>query len=177
MPQRSIIQANNLNINPVDAWLNHWYALTAGTMGASNSMTIAWGSLGGMWARPFLQVVVRPCRHTYGFMEANDNFTVSGFGPQHKKDLQTLGSTSGREGDKISQTSLTLCKSHLVEAPCFEQAELVFECKKVYFQDMDSANFLDKDTDKHYPKKDYHRIYFGEILGVYGIDKYNKAPA
>ena len=47
----------------------------------------------------------------------------------------------------------------------FAQAELVLVCKKAYWQDMDPAHFLDPEVDgKHYPGRDYHRIYIGEIV-------------
>ena len=44
-----------------------------------NAMTISWGSLGVMWDRPFVQVVVRPQRYTFEFMERFDTFTVCAF--------------------------------------------------------------------------------------------------
>ncbi len=34
--------------------------------------------------------------------------------------------------------------------------------------DLDPANFLDKSIDKNYPLKDYHRVYFGEIIKILG---------
>jgi len=33
-------------------------------------------------------------------------------------------------------------------------------------QDFNPDNFVDKKIDLNYPKKDYHRIYFGEILAI-----------
>ena len=32
-------------------------------------MTVSWGSMGMIWNKPFIQVVVRPQRHTFEFME------------------------------------------------------------------------------------------------------------
>ena len=38
-------------------------------------------------------------------------------------------------------------------------------CRKLYWQDMDPAHFLDPGIDgKWYPDQDYHRIYIGEIV-------------
>ena len=36
----------------------------------------------------------------------------------------------------------------------------------MYWQDMNPANFLNPAIEKNYPLKDYHRIYFGEILAA-----------
>ncbi len=50
----------------------------------------------------------------------------------------------------------------------FEQARLVFICKKLYSQPFDPACFIDSSIDgEHYPAKDYHIAYAGEIIKVY----------
>ncbi|HBA53010.1 MAG TPA: flavin reductase, partial [Syntrophorhabdus aromaticivorans] len=36
-------------------------------------------------------------------------------------------------------------------------------CRKIYAQDIVPDNFIDPNIDKFYPKKDYHRMYVGEI--------------
>ena len=62
-------------------WDSHWLLLTAGDLDAGrfNMMTVAWGSFGTMWHRPFAQVVVRPTRHTFGLIEEHDTFTLCAF--------------------------------------------------------------------------------------------------
>ena len=54
----------------------------------------------------------------------------------------------------------------------FAEADLIVECHKMYWQDMDPAHFLDPAIEKHYPAKDYHRIYFGEVVAIYGTEAY-----
>ena len=50
----------------------------------------------------------------------------------------------------------------------FAEAELVLVCRKLYWQDIDPAHFLDPETDgKWYPEKDYHRMYIGKIVEAY----------
>ena len=47
---------------------------------------------------------------------------------------------------------------------------LHYECKIVYKSAMDPA-YLNKDYDAAlYPEKDYHTLYFGEIVDCYEID-------
>ena len=46
----------------------------------------------------------------------------------------------------------------------FNEARLVLECKKIYFQDLQPQHFLAPDIEKNYPAKDYHRMYIGEIV-------------
>jgi hypothetical protein len=110
-----------------------WMLLTSGDFDAGkfNSMTISWGSMGVMWGRPFAQVVVRPVRYTYQFMETYDTFTLTAFPRQYHKALSLLGTASGRDGDKIAQSGLTPVASSCVAAPGFAEAELVIECRKI----------------------------------------------
>ncbi|HEY9054688.1 MAG TPA: flavin reductase [Rectinemataceae bacterium] len=156
-----------------------WLLLTAGRLGprAFNSMTISWGSAGEIWNKPFFQVVVRPSRYTYGFMESGDSFTLCVLPPELKKAMSLMGSISGRDRDKAAEAGLTPMASSLVAAPCYAEAELVVECKKLYWQDLDPSHFLDSSIEANYPKKDYHRAYFGEIVAVHGTDAWRKRLA
>ena len=38
----------------------------------------------------------------------------------------------------------------------------------MYWADLVKENFLDKRIAKKYPRQDYHRMYYGEILAVFG---------
>ncbi|MBI9019411.1 MAG: flavin reductase [Phycisphaerae bacterium] len=160
------MEIDKLNLNIIDLWKKRWLLLTAGTIDDCNMMTVAWGSIGYMWNKPFAQVVVRPQRHTYQYMEQANTFTLCAFPDQYRKDLQTLGTISGRDGDKLTHTSLTLTQSTKVAAPSYNQANLILQCNKIYHQDMTPECFIDRTIDKNYKSNDYHRIYFGHIIAI-----------
>ena len=139
-------------------------------------MTVAWGFFGVMWNKPVAAVVVRPTRHTFEFIEKYDTFTLTAFDMSNEKNrdaLKLLGTKSGRDSDKIAETSLTIVKSDIIEAPTFKEAELSIECKKIYKDDFKPENFLIPEIEKSYPMKDYHIIYFGEITQIKGVDKFS----
>ena len=161
------IDVTKLSVDIVDLWMNRWLLLTAGTDDDCNMMTVAWGSIGCMWSKPFAQVVVRPQRHTRKYMDQLDSFTLCGFPEKYRKDLQTLGTLSGRDGDKLSKTGLTLATSRNVSAPSYQEANLILECQTIYYQDMDAACFINKAIQDNYAADDYHRIYYGEILTAF----------
>ena len=150
-------------------WAQQWLLLTAGDFAAGqfNTMTVGWGSLGTMWGKPFAQIVVRPTRYTYEFMERYDTFTLCAFPENHRQALQLLGTKSGRDGDKIAEAGLMPIASTQVDAPGFAEAELIVECRKIYWADMNPAHFLDPNIEKNYPQKNYHRIYFGQIVAIW----------
>jgi flavin reductase (DIM6/NTAB) family NADH-FMN oxidoreductase RutF len=151
--------------------MNKWLLLTAGTLDDCNMMTVAWGSIGCMWSKPFVQIVVRPQRHTYRYTERSDSFTLCAFPEKYRQDLQILGSLSGRDGDKLAKTGLTPMKSKKVSAPSYREANLILECRKIYYQDFDPKGFLDGSIQDNYAARDYHRVYYGEILTAFGKEK------
>ena len=164
------IPIKKLKISPFDLWDNDWLLLTSGdfSKGSYNAMTVAWGSIGNMWNLPIAMVVVRPSRHTYGFINTYPTFTLCGFSKKYRKALNLLGTKSGRDCDKISEAGLTPTVSEKVGAPTYKEANLSIACKKIYFHDFNPGQFLDNRIEKHYASKDYHRMIFGEILMVKG---------
>ncbi len=153
-------------------WNDGWFLLTAGNFTESkfNTMTVSWGSMGTMWNKPFVQVVVRPTRYTLGFMESSPDFSLCAFPnqSQYRKSLSLLGSVSGRDGDKIKASSLTPCKSSTIGSPSFVEANLVIECRKIYEDVFNPQGFIDPSIEKEYQLGDYHRVFFGEIVSIRG---------
>ena len=143
---------------------DQWMLITAGTPEHCNTMTASWGGLGVLWGKNVATIYIRPQRYTYEFVERSDFFTLAFFGREYHKALALCGAKSGREVDKAKACGFTVAAGE-GKAPYFEQAELVLVCRKLYWQDMDPAHFLDPGIDgKWYPDQDYHRIYIGEIV-------------
>jgi flavin reductase (DIM6/NTAB) family NADH-FMN oxidoreductase RutF len=119
-------------------------------------------------------VVVRPTRYTFEFMNRFPDFTLTAFSKEYRKDLSLLGKKSGRDQDKIAETRLHPIASEKVNSPAFAEAELILECRKTYWDDLNPEHFMDPDILKNYEKHDEHRIYFGETLSIRGTGKYLK---
>ncbi|MBT3229397.1 MAG: flavin reductase family protein [Candidatus Marinimicrobia bacterium] len=161
------IDPAELSIEAVDLWMNQWLLLTSGSSDDYNMMTVAWGSVGYMWEKPFAQVVVRPQRHTRGFMDRSETFTLCAFPEKYRADLNIMGTISGSDGDKLGHTDFTIKPSKIVAPPSYNEANLILECQTIYRQDMDPDGFIDQKIHDIYEAKDYHRIYFGEILAAF----------
>jgi len=158
------IKPEEIKDNPFKAIGTDWFLVTAGNREHFNTMTAAWGGFGILWGKKVCFCFIRPTRHTYGFTENTDTFTLSFFDDSYRKVLSFCGSHSGRDCDKVKETGLTAAESES-GAVYFNEARLVLECRKVYFQDISPENFIDKSLDtKNYPLKDYHRMYAGEII-------------
>jgi len=172
--KRKAIPIHDLTIKVYHFWPEHWILLTAGdfTSGKFNTMAIGWGGLGNMWGKPFAHVVVRPSRYTHEFMEKYDTFTICAFPEKYRKAVKLLGTKSGRNSDKIAESGLTPIASMKIAAPGFDEAELILECRKIYRDKVDPRGFLDKNIDKNYPLKDYHSIFYGKVLAVFGVKSF-----
>jgi flavin reductase (DIM6/NTAB) family NADH-FMN oxidoreductase RutF len=171
------ISINKLSMNPITIWEKNWFLLTAGDFTAQkfNCMTISWGSIGVMWNKPFVQVVVRPTRFTYAFMQEYPDFTVCTFPEKYRKAMNLLGSKSGRHGDKIAESKLSPCRSKIVGAPSYSEAELILECRKIFSAPFKPEEFINPGIASFYPTFDYHQVYYGEILAAFGDEeKYTK---
>jgi hypothetical protein len=171
---REEIPLSQLRTPVYRSWSEEWFLLTSGdySAGRFNTMTVGWGSLGCMWKRAMAMVVVRPHRYTYRFMEEYPDFTICHFPPGHSDALQYCGSHSGKEVNKIEKCGLTPIASSSIGSPGFEEADLIIECFKMYFDDFKPEHFLADFIEENYPAKDYHRLYFGEIKAAFGIGQY-----
>jgi flavin reductase (DIM6/NTAB) family NADH-FMN oxidoreductase RutF len=109
---------------------------------------------------------VKPTRYTYDFLESFPTFTLCHFPPEHRKALLYLGTHSGRDGDKISASGLTPMLSTAVAAPCFAEADLVFECLKVYAEDYRPELALLEALRRGERSGRTHRFFFGEVRAV-----------
>jgi flavin reductase (DIM6/NTAB) family NADH-FMN oxidoreductase RutF len=154
-------------------WEPGWFLLTAGDFrsGAYNSMTVSWGALGVLWHKPLAMVVVRPQRYTREFLERFDTFSLCAFGAEHRPALELLGRKSGRDSDKMSECGLTPIALSAIASPGFDEAKLILECRKIYFDDLEPGHFLADYIAPNY-RGDFHRVYFGEVLAASGTPEY-----
>ena len=153
--------------NPFTAIGKQWYLLTAGTAETGwNCMTCSWGAMGIMWNQPTLTCYVRHSRHTYGFMQDQDTFTISLFPEEKRRALSFCGAHSGRDCDKAAEAGL-----HPVTleggAVSYEEAETVFVCRKRFSADLKISELPKDVATSYYSDGDTHRMYLGEILAVY----------
>lgn len=133
--------------------------------GNVNTMTIAWGNLGYMWMKPIFTVMVRYSRHTYKLIENAEDFTVSfPIKGQLKNELNFCGSKSGRDCDKFKELNLKTINGKKVKSPILEDCDINLECKIVYKQALDPSGMSESIMKVYGEQKDYHVLYYGEIL-------------
>ena len=159
---------NDPILKPYCDFHGDWALVAAGNMDDHNAMTVSWGGIGCLWNKPVATVYVRPNRHTYGYFEKNEYFTVSVLPKDMRKTIGFCGTKSGRDVDKIKECELTVSYG-AGDAPYFEEAEWVLVCKKLYAQDM-AGDFVlggEEILGFYGAKGNWHRMYVGEVLEAY----------
>ena len=140
--------------------------------GESNVMTIGWGTLGIIWGKPCFIVLVRPSRYTYRFIEDSQVFTVNVPSPEMKDWVTVCGTRSGRELDKIAEYDVPVSKGQDVTAITLDNAPMVYECRVLHHNDLIPPNLDGAVEERFYGGSDYHRVYFGEVVGAYAAQDY-----
>ena len=156
------IDLSAIKTDPFDSIGNQWMLVTAGNNEGCNMLTASWGGLGIIWNMPAATCYIRPQRYTREFLDREEYFSLCFLGEDKRDVLQMCGSVSGRDCDKIARSGLTVM--HDKAAPYFAEAKTVLICRKLYRQQMQPECFIDSTTERsHYPAKDYHFMYIGEI--------------
>jgi len=131
-----------------------------------NTMTIGWATIGFCWRKPVFMVAVRDSRHTFTIIEDAKDYTVSVPAGKMKEEIMYCGTKSGRDGDKFEACGLKTVPGQNVASPVIDVSGIHIECRIVFKSAMDPAH-LSADYASLYPEKDYHTLYFGEIVACY----------
>ncbi len=159
------IEITALQFNPFEKIGKEWMLITAGDENAHNTMTASWGGLGIIWNKNVSTCYVRPQRHTFGFMENSEFYSLCFFDESYRNALSLCGTLSGRDTDKDKEAGLTCAFRDGV--PYYKEASLVLICKKLYGQFLTEESFTDKAVyARNYPLNDLHKMYIGEITAV-----------
>lgn len=145
--------------------------LTGGTPELYNSMVASWGGWGTLFEKPVTWCFLRSNRYTLELTKKDLIYTMTYFDKEYKGDFMRFGTQSGRNGDKMKETSLTAVQTPAVNMT-FKEAKLVIECKLFEVTSVSPDDFQTDDArkfvvDAHAETNDYHKIVFGEITNVW----------
>lgn len=145
--------------------------LTAGKADHYNSMVAGWGGWGILFSRPSIFHSLRSNRYTLELMRKDNTYTVSFFPEQYKDQIMLFGNKSGRDSDKMKQTTLTAVATPSGNMT-YKEATVVLECKLAEVTTVAPDDFLnDEDrkfiTDAYAETGEYHKMVFSEITNVW----------
>ncbi|NDV47076.1 flavin reductase family protein [Paludibacter sp. 221] len=161
------VDIKSLEENAVSLFSDNWFVVTAGNETNYNQMTISWGALGEIWGNPSATIYIRSTRHTFPYLNREKHFTLCAFDEEYRDKVLFIGSNSGRDINKIEATGLTPKVTELGNI-YYDEARLVIECEKVYFNDINPTNIADPEAMKMYENETaMHRMFIGKIVNVW----------
>jgi flavin reductase (DIM6/NTAB) family NADH-FMN oxidoreductase RutF len=87
-----------------------------------------------------------------------------------EKEIELCGSRSGRNLDKFRECKFSTHPGGKTGAPVLDIPGFHYECRILYKTPMD-PKLLAAELKSLYLQKDYHTLYFGEILACYRKDE------
>jgi flavin reductase (DIM6/NTAB) family NADH-FMN oxidoreductase RutF len=173
--EKQHIDPRDLNLQPFTTFDPEGVLLDSGrNVTDANLMTISWGMFGIMWGKPVMMVMVRPTRHTWQFITQAPDFTVNWMDETWTDAVRLCGSSSGRDMNKFAAAGLTPVPGRSVQSPIIEESALALECRLLYRHDLQPDQFVDLAIEQMYPAKDYHGLFFGEIVTAQGVDAFRR---
>ncbi len=166
---------------PYDYRLNKTLALmvdgglllaTTKRSGESNVMTIGWATVGVLFGKPAFVALVRPSRYSYEFIEDSHVFSVNVPTEEMHRVVALCGTRSGRELDKFAAGKLNITMGQTVAVATIDECPLVYECRVMHVNDMAPAQMDPAIEASAYHGSDYHRLYYGEIVGAFAHKDY-----
>ncbi|NLG28615.1 MAG: flavin reductase family protein [Chloroflexi bacterium] len=140
--------------------------------GEANAMAIGWATVGIIWGKPIFVAMVRPSRYTYEFIEDSKAFTVNVPSSDQRKWVEVCGTNSGRDMDKFGELHIAVSPALTVNSITLDACPMVYECRVLHYNDIVPTQ-LDAETDSSaYQGSNYHRLYYGEILGAFASEDY-----
>ena len=108
---------------------------------------------------------------TFELMEQSTEFTVNFFSQDYGKELAICGTQSGRETDKMFLCGFQAENGILIHAPFIYQSLFHYECRIIHRHRLDPETLDRQIIKRYYPKKDFHMVYYGEIVGTFVSEK------
>ena len=147
--------------------------ITAGSDSLYNSMTASWGGWGQLFEVPVTWCFLNASRYTLEFIKKEQSYTMTYFPDQFKDQVIAFGSKSGRNSDKMKETTLTYVKTPSGNIT-YKEAKLIIECKLVEITETNPKDFYSEKGKEFVEKgkkdgngKEYHKLVFGDITAVW----------
>lgn len=145
--------------------------LTAGAPGSENAMVTSWGGWGIVFGKPGMFHFLRSNRYTLEKMREQECYTVSFFDGEFKEEIMPFGMKSGRDTDKMKETTLTTVRTP-DGLPAWKEASLIVECRLAEVTTVAPGDFYDAEDrtfveEAHAETGDWHKLVLSRITHVW----------
>lgn len=142
--------------------------VTCGT-NPPNVMSTHWGAFGSFWNRRVFALPVRTSKMSHDIIEQNKSFAVCVPIKDMRDEIVMCDHLSGFFTNKFEELHLHPKKARTIDSYVLAECGLILECNVLFAADM-----VRDQVDKHlleemYSCKDFHTMYFGEVVDVYEL--------
>ena len=145
--------------------------VTARTPNGCNAMVASGGGLAVHFRKPAVWLIFPKKRYTLELIKKEQAYTLSFFADEFKEQFMILGQKSGRDSNKMQETTLTVIETPLGNM-AFEEARLIIECKLTQVSTILADDFYSEESRAYLAEAytdpgEIREYVFGEITGVW----------
>ncbi len=118
--------------------------------GKNNLITVGWKSIGILWGRHVITIAIHPDRYSHQVIEEGLKEFSLNVGGAVDDMLETCGSCSGRDVDKVAKTGAELLPVKGMKIPIIKGTAAAWACRIIHSAGSGSIT--------------KHTLYFGEII-------------
>lgn len=144
--------------------------ITCGQRDKTNIMSTHWGSLGTIWNRPVFILPVRKSKLSHALIDENGCFAISVPIKDMRNEIVICDHLSGYDVNKFESLHLHPKRAKKIPTYTISECGLFLECKVIYKTDMQREQLDDKLREDMYSQKDFHTMYFAEVVAAYDND-------
>ncbi len=141
--------------------------VTSGHKEKVNIMSTHWGSLGTFWNKPVFILPVRKSKLTHSLIDETGCFAISVPAKDMRNEIIMCDHLSGYDSNKFESLHLHPKRTKKIPTYTISECGLFLECKVIYKTDMQREQLDDKLREEMYSQKDFHTMYFAEVVAVY----------
>ena len=135
-----------------------------------NLMSVHWGALGNFWNKQVFVLPVRIGKLSHEVIEKEKSFAISVPVTDMRKEIMLCDHMSGYEVNKFEELHLHPKRAKKIPAYVLGECGLILECKVIYSAPMTDSVLADSLKAEMYGKKDFHTMYFGEVIECYELN-------
>jgi len=141
--------------------------ITAGQT-TPNIMSSHWGTVGTLWNRDVFVLPIRKSKMTHAIIDETKSFAISVPIKDMRNQIFLCDHLSGFDANKFEKLHLHPARARKIPAYTVAECGLFFECKVIYWADDMSPSQVDPELMREmYDGKDFHTLYFGQIIDAY----------
>lgn len=132
-----------------------------------NVMTTHWGALGTFWHKQVFVLPVRTGKYSHEILRESRSFAVSVPTTDMHNEIVQCEHMSGYNVNKFDALHLRPKRAKKIPAYVLSECGLILECKVLFIADAEDAGIDEALRADMYDGKDYHTMFFGEVVECY----------